>query len=168
MAAIDFDGDGKPELFGQNVNSGQVYLYKLNGNQWISGQYLNQTVNGSSQQLIIPSGWKIRAMGDMNYDSIPDLIVQNTTTYETKIYYLNSAGTVNNIAAITPQINAGWRICGVGDFNRDGQLDLIGQNETTNQVFFYYQDKTYSNLTYSGAYLNPTPNQAWRIMGYKW
>ena len=50
-----------------------------------------------------------------------------------------------------------------GDFNGDGQTDLVAQNSQTNQVWFYYLKGA---KQIGGAYLSPPPNGGWRLVGF--
>ncbi|HZR06736.1 MAG TPA: FG-GAP-like repeat-containing protein, partial [Candidatus Udaeobacter sp.] len=61
------------------------------------------------------------AVGDFNGDGHPDFVVQNPSTHQTVIGYLN-----NNVligAAYGPTLPGGWSLEAVADFNRDSSPD---------------------------------------------
>jgi hypothetical protein len=67
----------------------------------------------------IPASAPRAIVGDFNGDGHPDWVVQNSSTRQTAILYLN-----NNVfigGAFGPTLMAGWTLRSAADFNRDGQ-----------------------------------------------
>ena len=80
--------------------------------------------------------WRIVAARDFNGDGQPDLVWQNDVTWEVVVWYMggpqgNSFLGWNGLASTDV---AGWSVVGAGDFNGDGQPDLVWQNDVTWEV----------------------------------
>ena len=60
---------------------------------------------------------------DFNNDGKPDLVLYNSSTLQTVVWYMN-----NNIhvsGAYGPTLPAGWSQVSAADFNRDGHVDAL-------------------------------------------
>ena len=93
-----------------------------------------------------------RCPSDFNADGKPDLIWQNQATGQ--LYYwlmngvaLQSSGYLNNGQAV----DTNWKIVGIGDFNADGKPDLIWQNQSTGQLYYWLMNGV---ALQSSGYLN--------------
>jgi hypothetical protein len=65
--AADFNNDGSPDLLWQNISTGTVLVWLLDGTTFLGGQVI-----GAANVA-----WRIRAVGDYFGDSRPDLVWQN-------------------------------------------------------------------------------------------
>ncbi|HZP81751.1 MAG TPA: hypothetical protein VFB21_08960 [Chthonomonadaceae bacterium] len=74
----------------------------MNGVTAIGGSYVSQKQT---------SGWKAVAVADMNNDSKPDLVFQNSTTGQMQVWYLNGATVIGSVY-LSASAAAGW--IGVG------------------------------------------------------
>jgi hypothetical protein len=89
----DVNGDGIPDLVFQNVGTGQLYAFALDG----SGASVNFATGAGTKGSgflyggSLP-GWWLTGIGDMNGDGIPDLIFQNTGTGQVYSFFLNGSG----------------------------------------------------------------------------
>jgi len=75
-------------------------------------------------------------VADFNSDGSPDYVLQNTSTRQTAIWYLNNNVFVS--AAYGPSLPAGWNVIDVADFNLDGNLDYTLFNAGTRQTAIWY------------------------------
>src|SRR5206468_11812856 len=88
------------------------------------------------------SGWKVVAAGDFNGDGKPDIVWQNSTTWDVTVWYMTGAGgnvyqgNWNYLAQ--GSVVAGWRIAAIGDLNGDGKRDLVWQNTSDWRVSVWY------------------------------
>src|SRR5690349_12197425 len=76
------------------------------------------------------------AVADFNGDSKPDYVLQNVSTRQTAIWYLN-----NNIfdgSADGPTLSVGWALRGVADFNRDTHTDYALFNPGMSRTAIWY------------------------------
>jgi hypothetical protein len=76
----------------------------------------------------------------LNNDGLTDLYWRNPATLENQGWWLNPLGTGPiGMASVTlpPTGSDGpWRMVGVGDFDRDGQLDIVGIIQLTDGLPF--------------------------------
>jgi hypothetical protein len=98
------------------------------------------------------------AVADFNNDGSPDYVLQNTSTRQTAIWYLNNNVFVS--AAYGPTLPASWNVIDVADFNLDGNLDYVLFNASTRQTAIWYL----SGVAFvSGAY-GPTLPSGWTLL----
>jgi FG-GAP-like repeat len=96
---------------------------------------------------------------DFNGDGYPDYVLNNASTRQTAIWYLN-----NNVyirGAYGPTLTAGWGLVGVADFNRDGHPDYALLNPNTHATAIWYLS---NNVYVNGAY-GPSLPSGWQLVG---
>jgi hypothetical protein len=154
----DFNADGKTDLIWQNQATGQLYYWLMNGIALQSSGYL---FNGQG----IETNWKIVGIGDFNADGKPDLIWQNQSTGQLYCWLMNglvmqSSGYLYNGQAV----DTNWKIVGVFDLDSDGKPDLIWQNQSTGQLYYWLMNGV--TLQSHGFLLNGQAiNTSWKIVG---
>ncbi len=127
----DFNGDGHQDLVWQNNSTGQVNVNYYGGST--PQPQGSATLNNGSDL----AGWKLVGAGDFDHNGVPDLVYQNTATWQVNVNYYGGAGgtSVIGTACISCGIDTtGWQVVAVADFNSDGNPDLVYQNTTTAQV----------------------------------
>jgi C1A family cysteine protease len=154
----DFNADGRPDLIWQNQSTGQLYYWLMNGVTLSGGGYM---YNGQA----VDTNWKIVGIGDFNADGRPDLVWQNQSTGQ--LYYwlmdgvtLSGGGYMYNGQAV----DTNWKIVGIGDFNADGRPDLVWQNQSTGQLYYWLMN----GVTLSGGgylYNGQAVDTNWKIVG---
>jgi ELWxxDGT repeat protein len=130
----DFNADHKPDLLWRHRDSGQIALWYLDETILAGGGYTN------------PSGladlsWHIAATGDYNADGMADLLWQNDVSGQIALWYMNGAtltsGTFTSPSAVA---DTGWRIVGTGDFNLDGQADILWRHATSGEMVVWHME----------------------------
>jgi len=145
----DFNGDGDADIVLQNSTTGQMYIWTMggtNGNQILSA--------GPTSSQAENTNWKIATSGDVNGDGNADLVLQNSTTGQVYIYDMGGTGGRQVIGggSISAQPDsANWKVVTSGDFNRDGNADLVLQNSTSGQVWIYDMGSTQSGQGNQGT-----------------
>jgi hypothetical protein len=86
--------------------------------------------------LVSGSGSGRAAVIDFNSDGHPDYVLQNPSTHQTAIWYLNNNVFVNS--ADGPTLPGNWRLNGVADFNGDSHADYALFSRAINQTAIWY------------------------------
>jgi hypothetical protein len=105
--------------------------------------------------------------GDFNADGNRDLVFQNPANGTVVVCFTNGLETTSSQPIDpTPLVDVGWKVSGVGDFDRDGKPDLIWQHESNGSVGVWFMDglraRSGSEVVAPGAM-----DSAWRIVGPK-
>jgi glucose/arabinose dehydrogenase len=89
------------------------------------------------------------------------MVWQNTSTGDRSIWLMNGASWDGSYASL-PQVPTAWSIAASGDFNADGQADIVWQNTTTGDRSIWFM----SGTTWGGTYaLLPQVSTQWSIAG---
>jgi hypothetical protein len=140
----DFNADGRSDLLLQNSSTGDVAIWRLNtaGTAFAAG-----TLLGGSGTV-----WKAVASGDVNGDLQSDIILQNSSSGDIAVWQLNGAGTAIATGANLGGSGTVWRVVGTGDYDADGNSDLMLQNSNTGDVARWKLNNTGTAIS-SGAVL---------------
>ena len=119
----DFNGDGDADLLWRQT-SGALALWSMNGQSVKSSAPI--TYQGS--QLAPDASWSLAGAADFNGDGNADLLWRQSSG-ALSLWSMNGAS-VNSSAPITYQgsqlvPDASWSVAGTGDFNGDGNADLL-------------------------------------------
>ena len=133
VANGDFKGDGTRTFIWQNLQTGDVAYWIMNGNVRIATDYVARN---------IPLEWKIVGAGDFNGDGKPDLVWQNTKTGDAVAWFMNGIVFTGNYAFVAHAVPTRWTIAAVADMNGDGWPDLIFQDPQTGDVVYWLMSGT--------------------------
>jgi hypothetical protein len=120
-------GDSRTDIVWQSELTGQLSYWFMDG---VDG------MTRSSFGPITPdpgAAFTVVAVADLDGDGFADLLLRNMTTNQLVIWYLNGT-TMASSAVVTDSVKpkfvagAAWKVVGVGDFNGDGQPDIVFQN----------------------------------------
>jgi FG-GAP-like repeat len=146
----DFNDDGHSDILLQNT-SGAVAIWDMNG-----------TSVASSAVVANPGlSWKAVGTGDFNDDGHSDILLQNTNG-TVAIWEMNGAnGTTIADSAVVASPGPNWKVVGTGDFNGDGDPDILLQN-TSGAVAIWEMHGT--NLMSSGL-VSTNLGPSWHAIG---
>ncbi|MCW3100866.1 MAG: (Myosin heavy-chain) kinase [Chthonomonadaceae bacterium] len=152
---LDFNGDGFTDLLVQNSTTGAIAAWYMNGSAQVGSALFshNPSVN-----------YALVGVGDFAGDGTTALVLQNRSDDTIAFWY---TGGVNNTVItggdyVRPNPFPGWKVVGVGDFNGDGESDLVFQNRTTHQVVIWFMD---GPVYQGGASLPYYPPAGWQVVG---
>ena len=125
VGSADFNGDLKADVLWQNQLTGDVSVWVMNGDSFVSGNTVLSPPAGSD--------WKVFGSGDFNGDGRAEiLMVRSVTDPATGLPYadlslltLDSAGQTLLSGDGIAKAESGWTVAGIGDFDGDGKSDLL-------------------------------------------
>ena len=106
--------------------------------------------------------WEIKGTGDFNKDGHVDILWRyNGPGGFNVVWFMNGANWTGN-AELTPVDDLTWQIVGTGDFNRDGNIDILWRNAVSGANIVWFMNGT--NWVSSSTLLGVSdPN--WTIVG---
>jgi hypothetical protein len=136
MAAGDFNGDGKPDLVWRHLTAGRVIVWYMDGITRTGTAVIWAATNPGD------ANWVPLVAGDFNGDNKPDLLWRHQATGRVIVWYLDGVTTTGTFA-IFPGNNPGdasWRPMASGDFDADGQTDIVWRNVDSGRVIIWYMN----------------------------
>ncbi len=129
----DANGDGVPDLYWRNQNTGTNGIWYLKEDFSVNAKVV---IGGQDNP-----NWQMVAVADMNNDGVPDPIWRNRQTGTNGVWLMGGeAGqNIDETVTLEEELNPDWTIRGTGDFNSDGNADLIWRNNANgnNGVWLY-------------------------------
>ena len=130
------DTDRKAGLLLQDSATGNVEV--ITGISGPSPTTVSLTTSLSLPVGVLTTGFTAITAGDFNGDAASDVLMQNNTTGNAQILFLNvnagePIGQVDSAATITSP-GTGWNIISSGDFNGDGKSDILWNNSATGKT----------------------------------
>lgn len=121
----DFNGDGRADLLWL-VDATWAPWHMI----WLSDANGGTAIGGPSVWFeVTDPSWRIAGSGDFNGDGIDDLLWRNVDgTISNWLGSASGAFTINDANAMTYVPN-NWHILGTGDFNGDGNADILWQSD---------------------------------------
>jgi hypothetical protein len=151
----DFNNDRLPDIILQD-DGGFLAAWFMSGDDVLSSSFFSPNGTGDS-------GWKAIATGDFNKDNKTDLLFQHPDS-SLAVWYMDGV-TLSSAEFINPvgPGAADWKAEATGDFNKDGNVDILFQH-TDGTLGVWYLNGV--NLV-SAAFLNPDrpSDPRWRVVG---
>ena len=115
------------------------------------------TIASQAAVAYLPSstGWVIKGIGDFNGDGKADILWQNSSSGEVYLWFMNGSTITSQVGVESVAPSSGWVIKGIGDFNGDGNADILWQNSSSGEVYIWLMNG--STITEPGEPRNPCP-----------
>jgi hypothetical protein len=114
-------------------------------------------VNGTASVTVVNP---VNPVVDFNGDGQSDLVLQNASTGQAYLWFLNGATVAGGgYTSVAPP--SGWRIVAAGDFNGDGRADLALRNASTRRVALWYCNGT---KVIGSAYVGTALPSGWNVV----
>ena len=155
-SAADMNRDGGTDVILQEVETGQLLVWLLNGTALQEARAL---------PTLSDPAWRVMAAADMNEDSNIDLVFQHLTQGYVVAWLMNGT-TVSQGVPLTPNrvTDNTWQIIGAGDVSGDRRPDLIWQNTRTRVLTSWIMNGT--TMTAGGPFTVAGPSDTnWQARG---
>jgi hypothetical protein len=152
----DFSGDGRNDLIWQNRSTGELSIWRMNGVNIISGDYLSPANIGDTN-------WKIRGTLDANLDGQTDLLLQHDAG-SVAIWRMNKETRVETVMLSQSVVSEPkWQIVGTADMDRDGFSDILWQHPDGRVAVWYLFGTGYQ--VRQSAIVATVSDPGWRVGG---
>jgi hypothetical protein len=148
----DFNGDGRDDILWRNINSGENYIYPMNGAAIGPGEGYVRTVADHR--------WQVAGVGDLNGDGMADIVWRNTSSGDNYAYLMNGLA-IQGEGHLRGVADQGWQVAGVADFDGDGRDDLFWRNRTSGENYLYPMDGVAIKPT--EGYVRTVADQSWQV-----
>jgi len=144
VVAADFNGDGKPDLFVARGSSDQVTV--------LTNTSSNGTIAFTTASNFpgMPSDMQGSAVGDLDGDGKPDVIVTNGVGDSSVSVFRNisSAGVISFAGKLDFRTSYGPYSVAIGDLDGDGKPDLAIANNGSNFITLYRNTSTPGTISF--------------------
>src|SRR5205807_7617101 len=129
----DFDRDGNTDILWRQASTGQVWIWRMAGTQLAaSNTYAHITDS--------PAGtdWVVQGTGDFDHDGNTDLLWRQASTGQVWIWRMEGTALAQSnqfVKLVDSPAGSDWQLQCTGDFDRDGNLDLLSRQRSTGQVW---------------------------------
>gem|GEM_PF-1600693 len=152
VATGHFNSDGSTDIVMSNYDTGENALWLMSGTEFVSG--VNLPSVGSDLN------WRVIATGDFSLDGKVDLLLTNYATGQNAVWIMNGVTYSGNAATLPLDYEADWCSTTTGDFDQDGQPDIVKSNYATGENAIWLMDGfEYQGAgplpTYTNFYTNP-------------
>ena len=159
----DFTGDGNDDILWRN-STGSLAMWLMDGSTIESSA--TPTYQGGA---VSPgSSWSVAGIGDFNGNGDADILWRNSNG--SLAMWLMDGSTISSSATPTYQGSAvspgaPWSIAGIGDFNGDGEADILWRNSNGSLAMWLMDGSTIESSatpTYQGSAVSP--DSSWNIV----
>jgi len=128
----DYDGDGDTDVLMRNSTDGNWRLFTI--------QDSNITSN-TAPNLWRNQDYVYQGSADFDADGDSDILLRNTATGEYRLFTVQDGVITTSVTLATLWRNALWVYAGAGDFDNDGDADILLRNSDTGDYrLFTVQD----------------------------
>ena len=132
VATGDLDRDNLDEIIGLNASDNQIYIYEVADGELAPVARSSANPGGAN--------WSGVVAGDFTRNGSDELLVIDANSNEFYLYELN-ASSLSLIASSDLALEGVvWKHPRAGDFDNDGQAELVVMNETDGDLYFFNYD----------------------------
>ena len=100
---------------------------------------------------------------DHDGDGKADILWRNTATGENYLYPMNGAAILASEGFLRTVADPNWQVAGTGDFDGDGEADILWRNAATGENYIYFMDG--KAIKPGEGYLRAVADLSWQVAG---
>lgn len=128
-ATPDLDGDGDAEIIWSNESEKRLVAWSIDRNGIADAAYVSPPLQ---------KGWRVIGSGDSDGDGIDDLVLRENSSQQTQIWLMDGPSRAGSMDLPAGMSDA-WRPrIGGGDYDADGNDDLLWWNPDTGQITVWF------------------------------
>jgi hypothetical protein len=151
--STDSTNDVTPEIILQDQSTGRIGVWVMDG--YVVGEGLTLPTTPGP-------GWKVVGVADYNNDDTPDVLLQHQDSMRIGVWLMGNDGNVAQGLEVTNTPGPGWKVAGVADYNNDGQVDFVLQQQDTRQVAVWQMSGLH---VAGGPVIANVPGPGWKVAG---
>jgi plastocyanin len=152
----DFNLDSRPDILWRHDVAGENVAWFMNGPTLVSGTFLTPS-------SLADVRWKMAGTGDFDLDGKVDILWRHSTAGELVVWFMNGTVLDRGTFLSPPSLaDTGWQIGGTGDYNADGNVDIVWRHGVSGQNVFWFMDGT---TLIDGALINTLADTGWQMVG---
>ena len=152
-ARNDFNGDGYSDIVLRNFRTGTHLIRYMRGTEILRDGVIGRDIPDPS--------WEIERSGDFDNDGQEDLLLRHYSTGTHLIWFMDGVDIRSEQLIGRPVNDPNWAIEGTGDFNNDGQMDMLLRNDSADQNLVWSMNGT--EIIAEGLIGRGIPDAAWNI-----
>jgi hypothetical protein len=153
----DLDGDGKADVVWRHANTGENYVYLMDG--------LTIKPTEGYLRTVVDPNWQIAGVGDYNGDGKADIVWRNAGTGENYLYPMDGTTILGTEGYLRTVADLGWEVKGTGDYDGDGKADVLWRHNISGDNYLYPMDGT--TIKPTEGYLRNVAQPNWQVQNPK-
>ena len=127
MGSGDFNGDGRGDVLLRNKDTGEWWIYLMNG----------RDINSGATAITTDLDWFIAGIDDFDEDGKDDVMLRHRITGEWQINFMKWRMVRPDSGPTLMTSDLDWEMMGTGDFNGDGRGDVLLRDKNTGGWWIY-------------------------------
>ncbi|KJU86875.1 hypothetical protein MBAV_000931 [Candidatus Magnetobacterium bavaricum] len=128
----DLNGDKKSDVVWQNNETGDIFVWLMDGLTKLEQDYVAKG---------IPVSWQIKTVADFNGDGKADILWNETQSNDYALWLMNGLE-ISGGGYVAKAMPSAWQVVKTGDYNGDGKADIVWKNSTNGDVYLFLMDGT--------------------------
>jgi hypothetical protein len=161
LATNDIDGDGRADVLWHNEATGENGIWLMGSNADVRDFTMIDRPRRITSYTNAGTGWKMIGAADFDRDTRNDVVFFNEDTGAKSILYMDGLhARAHKEYPTVGQFDANWLMVAAGDFNGDGNAELLWQHIGTSEVGIWSVDGRSVS-----AKINDRMDASWKVGG---